>query len=414
MRPGALRVLAWYVTTRAALLGLLAGIEHVVLMDPRNWLIDLDAKGAALAMPEYPWPAVLLLDMPLKLGVPTILHYFAVVVVFFLTLDAAFTWMLWRAAGRRPAAGVWLWVLVPPALGPLVFARFDLLPAFLAAAALLAVRRAPASGGVLASLGAALKLWPAVMLPALLLPGERAARVRVLAGFFASALVLALVTATAAGWARLWSPFAMQGGRGLHLEAFSALPLLWARYLDDGSGWTVSFAAACHCHEISGPGTGLAVAAGSVMAFAGAAFIALLYVRAFAMPVSTRTPAAAGLLAALSLLAWVVAGKVFSPQYLLWVAAPLAVAGVLSGAALGAADIALMVAAAALTHFVYPLAYEALVVPGHVFQGKVLTALALRDALVLAVAARLALRCWRASAQPGGGAALPVISSPQQ
>jgi hypothetical protein len=391
MPAGLPRLLAWYVGTRAALLALLH-LEHVVLMDPRNWLVELDAHGVVAAMPEYPWPAVVLLDLPLRLGVPTIVHYFAVVVLFLLLVDAAITWILWRGAGRRLASGIWLWVLLVPALGPLVLARFDLVPALLAAASLLAVRSAPGRAGVLAAVGAAFKIWPAVLLPALLLPGERAARLRALAGFIACTIAVLVVTAVAAGWARAVSPFAMLATRGLHLEAFAALPLLWARFLEGGSRWTVTFSEACHCHELVGPGTGWAAAAGMLVLLAGAAVTVLLYARAFARPAAERCAAQGALLAAFSLLVWIVGARVFSPQFLLWLAAPLAVAGVLPGAALRAFDVALLAAAALLTQLVYPLGYEALLVQGHFLQDEALIALTLRDAVLVFIAFRVARR----------------------
>jgi hypothetical protein len=391
MPAGLPRLLAWYVGTRAALLALLY-LEHVVLMDPRNWLVELDAHGIAAALPEYPWPAVLLLDLPLRLGVPTLLHYFATVIVFLLLLDAVMTWLLWRGAGRRLAPGVWLWVLFVPALGPLVLARFDLVPAVLAAGALLAARDAPGRAGTLAALGAAFKVWPAVLLPALLLAGERAARLRALGGFMACSVAVLVVTAVAAGWARAVSPFAMLATRGLHLEAFAALPLLWARYMEGGSRWSVTFSEACHCHELVGPGTGWAAAAGMLVLLAGAAVTVLLYARAFARPAAERCAAQGALLAAFLLLVWIVGARVFSPQFLLWLAAPLAVAGVLPGGTLRALDVALIVAAALLTQLVYPLGYEALLVQGHFLQDEALIALTLRDAVLAFIAYRVARR----------------------
>jgi len=89
-----------------------------------------------------------------------------------------------------------------------------------------------------------------------------------------------------------------------------------------------------------------------------------------------------------------VGAKVLSPQYLLWLAAPLAAAGVAPETTLRATDIALAVASGLLTHFVYPLTYEALVVPQHFFQLEALLALTLRDALLLALAVRLGLQAW--------------------
>ena len=84
----------------------------MLLADPTNWLIELDARGPASAFPEYPWPAVALLDLPLRLEVPTVLHYYAIIVCFMLAVDALFAWLLWRSAGARMSRGLWLWLAV--------------------------------------------------------------------------------------------------------------------------------------------------------------------------------------------------------------------------------------------------------------------------------------------------------------
>ena len=64
-----------------------------------------------------------------------------------LAVDAAFTGLLWRADGRRrgDATNLWLWFV--PALGPLAYFRFDLVPAVLAGGAVLAAIRRPAMAG---------------------------------------------------------------------------------------------------------------------------------------------------------------------------------------------------------------------------------------------------------------------------
>ena len=48
-------------------------------------------------------------------------------------------------------------------IGPLSYLRFDILPAVLAGAALLYARRVPWVTGALTGLGAAIKLWPALL-----------------------------------------------------------------------------------------------------------------------------------------------------------------------------------------------------------------------------------------------------------
>src|SRR5260221_12216092 len=98
--------------------------------------------------------------------------------------------------------------------------RYDTGPAGLAGSALLPLAAArPTTAGPLASLGAGLKLWPAAGFAALLVPGERKSRAWVLAGLFSLLVALALASAAAAGWVRLWAPFSLQGKRGLQLTA---------------------------------------------------------------------------------------------------------------------------------------------------------------------------------------------------
>jgi hypothetical protein len=374
------------------MLALLLSIEQVVLADPTKWLIDLDAAGPGGGLREYPWLAAALLDLPLRSGVPTIFHYFAVIVACLLAVDGAMTVALWRAGGKRLSSGLWLWLLTVPALGPLAFARYDLLPAVITAFALLAVANGRAvGGGLLVAIAGGLKIWPFALLPALLLPETPRARARLLGALLVCAGAIAVAALLAAGSDRLVSPFAMQGERGLQIEAFVALPFLWLRYFDGGSRWTVRFAA-CHCHEIFGPGVDVALHVTSLLVVAGAAFVALLYVRAFQAPAPARSARRGALLAALTVLVWVAGARVFSPQYLLWLAAPLAVFAALPGAAPKPAEVALLVGAAALTHFIYPLTYEALIVERHAVQSVSLAALSMRDALLLALGWRLGRR----------------------
>ena len=388
---------AWYALTRVMTL-LTMLVEPAVLADPTKWLIELDRVGPAAAFAEYPWPSVALMHLPMRLGIPTILHYYAAVVLFMLGVDALVAWLLWRAAGSRISAGLRLWLLFVPALGPIVFARFDLVPAALTAAALLALA-APraASAGALTALGAGFKLWPAASLPALLVPLDSARRLKALAGFAAVGALIGLATVAAAGWSRLWSPLTAQAERGLQLEAFPALPLLWARFFDATGAWSVRYAA-CKCHEIFGPGVHTALQVGTYCLVIGGLALLVLHVRAFGAPAERRTPAVSALLTALVVLVWLVGGRVFSPQYVIWLAAPIAVLGVLPGRPLPALDVGLFVVASLLTHIVFPFGYGPLINEPDGFQATVLAAMTARDILLLVVAARLAPRLWRATA----------------
>lgn len=394
-----MRILLWYAVTRLAGLAPLIFPEAVLLREPTKWLLDLDRLGPSVALPEYPWLAVQLMQLPLWLGIPTVLHYYGAVIAFLLAVDGAVTCMLWRASGGRSSRGLWLWLLFFPALGPLTVTRFDVVPAALAAAALLALSRArPGTAGTLAAVGAGLKVWPALGLPALLLPDVAGSRQRVLLGFGAVAAVLVVATAVAGGPGRIWSPLALQAERGLQIEAFAALPFLWLRLLSSHPAWVIQGNPLCNCHELVGPGIGKAVAIAGFAAFAAAGGVLALYIRAFFADRQVRSASLAAVLTALMLIVWLVTARVFSPQYMIWLAAPMAVLGVLPENSLPRSELILYILACLLTHLDFPLNYEALLSERHVLQGLALAILTLRDMLIVVLGLLLALKAWRATA----------------
>jgi hypothetical protein len=215
----------------------------------------------------------------------------------------------------------------------------------------------------------------------------------VIAGAAVAALAIAAVTLDAARAERLWSPFSFQAQRGLQVEAFAALPLLWARHFGALADSAIVYAA-CKCHEIHGPWSGAALSAASGALWLGVAGLAALHVRALRAPPAARTSALAAQLAALSVIVWIAAGKAFSPQYLVWVAAPLAALGALPGRRLPWTDIALLLAACALTQLVFPSRYDVLILGGE-GAAPVLAALTLRDLLLVALGIRIARDVWR-------------------
>ena len=386
----------WYFASRALCLLLLVP-ESGVLSDITYFDRLLAQAGPARALPEYPWPAVALLELPGRLGAAQGAAYYLALIALFFAIDAAFAALLWRAAGRRHSTGLAIWLALGPVLGPLVLTRFDSLAGAAIAAALLAIASRPALGGATAAFGVGIKLFPAVALPALLLPGPWRGRLRALGGMASMAALLVAATVAVGGVERLWSPFAFQAGRGLHVEAFPALPFLWARHL--GLGTWESSLGACRCYELHGDGVALAqqIAGGAlILALAG---LALLYFRALRSDAAARTPALAARLTLLALLAFIGTNKVFSPQYLVWVAAPMAALALLDRDGLARADVALLLAACALTHVIFPLNYATLAHAGE-SRAWVLLVLLLRDALLVWLAARLAARVWRDTVSP--------------
>ena len=387
---------SWFLASRVLCLLLLVP-ESGVLSDITYFARAFAEAGAARALPEYPWPAVALLALPLQLGADGAVAYVLAMVALFLVVDAAFTLLLWRAGGRRVTQGLVLWLALAPLLGPLVLTRFDTLVAALTAAALLALAASrQAVAGALLAAGCAVKLWPLLASLPAIVPGGARERLRLIGASLLAGALFAGATVLAGGVERLWSPFAFQAQRGLHVEAFAALPLLWARHFAP-ERWQTGLGA-CRCWELQGPGVELVqqMAAGALLL--GVAAMLLLHARAFAAPAAARTAALAARLTVVFLIVWIATNKVFSPQYLVWIAAPLAALAVLPGEELPRTDLALLAAACALTHLVFPLNYTAL---AHAEESRawVLAALTLRDAALLALGARLAARIWRSTAR---------------
>jgi len=393
-----------YVATRALTLGLLVP-EYLVLVGLSYSRLALNRLGPVQGLWEYPWPLSALLQLPLLLGAKSVSAYIAAWIAAALLADAAFSWLLWRTAGRRYTTGWVIWLLVPPALGPLVLVMPDIFPAVATAAALFALSRARhAWAGGLLGLGAALKLWPLAGLAAVLVPGSKRDRGRLLRAIIVVGLVAAAGTLWAGGWDRLWSPFIWQRARGLQVEAVAALPLLWARHLAADPRWITS-TTAFNSYEIQGPWVDAAMRISTLAMLLGLVALAIVHLRAFRAGSEARTPELAARLVLLAVLVFILTNKVFSPQYLMWIAAPLALLGAWSGAKHVHQEGALFVAACALTQLVYPLNYGGITGnygPGAAFPGEttawVLGALTLRDGLLVALAVRVARQVWRATA----------------
>jgi uncharacterized membrane protein len=277
-----------------------------------------------------------------------------------LLLDAGFTYALYRSAGRRHDQAIDFWLVFVFLVGALSYLRFDLLPAVLAGGALLAARRRPWVTGALTGLGAAVKLWPALLIPSFLAykPDRRTATV----AFIAVGFGLAAVSLLVGGWSRLLSPLTWQSHRGLQIESLWSIPLMVARAIRPHR-WTVDISQ-YQAYEIFGPGVGFWVRISTVATVVGLVALAMLFVRAFRA--ADLTPVAVGFLILTTVALMIVTNKTLSPQYLLWLGGPAAAllllrdgAGSDERPAIRRTAYALLLLAL-LTHLVYPLFYDGL------------------------------------------------------
>jgi uncharacterized membrane protein len=284
-------------------------------------------------------------------------------------------------AGRTTAAtaGVLAAAAAAPlALGPIVLAEYDLWPAALTLGALAAlVSGRDRLGSALLGLGAATKVFPAAILPAALVwiyrrSGRRAALVS-LAWFVAAAAVLYLAFAAVAPGG-VWFSVHLQLRRGLQKESIGAAVLfvldqfgLYKAHIVEGNPqWT----------ELTGRAGDALATLGTVCQAAVALGVGYVTARRRPEPRTLLVAAAA------AVTGFVAFGKVFSPQYLIWLVPLVPLAG-------GLLDVAVLAAALVLTQ----LWFRGVITPFDL--GSDVWLFVARDALVLALLGSLLVRLRR-------------------
>jgi hypothetical protein len=303
----------------------------------------------------------------------------------------------WPGDGLRRALALASYLAFGGVLANVLYARFDLVPAALAAAALLCALELAyvRAGGFLLGLAVAAKLWPVVLAPLIVAIAYRRAGVR---------SVPATGVAILAGIALPVVPLLWQAGPA----SFAWLDYMRDRSIQLESTWAATallldrlgLAATVNTHD-----HGTVHLAGRLPAVMAAlttpvsiALVALPLVRVWAaLPTGAFDDRARSLVlraATAMIVGTLVGAKILSPQFLIW-ALPLV--------AVVAADFPLSLAAAlpayALTAIVYPLAYDILARRGRAFD-LALAVLVARDAALIALYAMLVLR-WPATATAG-------------
>ncbi|GAA1847953.1 glycosyltransferase 87 family protein [Microlunatus capsulatus] len=408
-RGGPTLALAW-VLTRLAVLGVLALFERFVVGDVFYYHRKIRALfdvGLERTLNEYPTPVTWLLWLPYGATGGNRVGYLVAFIVFMLALDAAFTLALYRVAGRRHTGAADFWLAFVLLIGPLSYLRFDVLPAVLAGGALLAARRRPWVTGALTGLGAALKLWPALLIPAFL--AHRADRKPAGWAFVGVGFGLAAVSLVAGGWSRLVSPLTWQSDRGLQIESVWATPVMVARALAPGR-WLVDISK-YQAYEIFGPSVALWLGVATAATVAGLVVIVALYLRAFRNPAPGAM--AVGLVVLATVAVMTVTNKTLSPQYLLWLGGPMA--GLLLLARYGTPAersqmrglAAFLLVLALLTHLVYPLFYDGLLGRlGHPMVVAATVVTTVRNLALVVFTVRVVQLAWRWLGAPAGDRAL--------
>jgi hypothetical protein len=389
-------VIGWLIT-RLLMLVILASFERFVVGDVFYYhrkISALFSVGLDRTLYEYPTPVVWILWLPYGAGFGNRVGYLVAFIVFMLALDALFTYALWRSAGRRHDTAIDFWLIFVVLIGPLSYLRFDMLPAVLAGGALLAARRKPWVTGALTGLGAAIKLWPALLIGAFM--SYRADRRPAGLAFVVVGFGLALISLLFGGWSRLISPLTWQSDRGLQIESIWATPLMVARAVRPDY-WIVDISR-YQAYEIFGSGVDAWVMISSIATLLGLALIILLTIRAFRH--NGSTPVAIGFVIVAIVAIMTITNKTLSPQYLLWLGGPMAALLVFRPQATPHEQAAInrmagqLLILALLTQLVYPLLYDSYL--GWHGQAMIIIATIVTAIRNLALVAFTVEACWLA------------------
>jgi hypothetical protein len=297
-----------------------------------------------------------------------------------------------RIATSRVTAA-WWWIGFMLLLGPIALGRIDVTTVAISIIALLVAQRRPVVAGALLAVATWIKVWPAVLVAVLVVAVRR--RIRLALAFVATAAVIGLVVLALGSGVNSLGFISQQSSRGLQIEAPISTVWMWVALVDPASA-SVQYIPTINTFQVVGAGVDAASALMTpLLVVASAALLALgaVVVRAGARAVHLLAPLSLAIVVGL-----LVFNKVGSPQFVLWIAAPV-VLGIVTQGRRFRAPALLALGIAAITQLIYPFGYDALLVlqPGMLL---VLTARNVALVVLLGLAVRMVWRLRLASMRP--------------
>jgi len=270
----------------------------------------------------------------------------------------AFGFLTGWGRSRERIGVAWWWVAFLVLLGPIALGRIDSVTVPLAVIGVLLIARRPAVATVVLTVATWIKVWPAALIGAAMIALR--GRLRIVAAALLSSAFIMIIAVTLGSGGNVLSFITQQTGRGLQIEAPVSTFWLW-QAAAGVPGAFVYYDQQILTFQVSGAGVDVASALMTPLLLVAIAVIALLGVRATRAGV-----AAADLLPSLSLAlvtALIAFNKVGSPQFISWLAVPVVLGLATRAAGFGRSfrtPAIMVLVIAALTQFVYPYLYTAL------------------------------------------------------
>jgi hypothetical protein len=321
------------------------------------WSARALTGGGIMGITE-PWVYPQLALVPLLLAwVFGFLTYTAGWAVFVTVLDALVFWMLvGTARSRGRVTGAWFWLAAILLLGPVGMYRLDAVTVPLAIAGSLWLVGRPWLGSIVLAVATWIKVWPAAVLAAAFVTLRR--RFTIVGGALAvSAATLAIVF-LAGGGSYAFAFVSEQTDRGLQIEApVSGFYMLLSSLGVDGA--SIYYEPNLLTFQVTGPNVDPVIAAMTPLMIVA---IGSVYVLGAVKMWRGATHAAVFPALGLGLvLGFIVFNKVGSPQYIVWLFTPVLV-GLVLDRRHWARPAILTLVIAGLTQWIYPLAYDGLLV----------------------------------------------------
>lgn len=255
-----------------------------------------------------------------------------------------------RSRIRRGAALFWMVALL--VLGPIAMFRIDAITVPLAIIGGLWLFSRPAVASALFTIGAWIKIWPGALFVAAL--ALLRGRIRMLVSAVVVTFVVVLGLVLLGGAKNLLGFLSQMSGRGLQIEAVGATPLLWLTQI----GVTrIEYDRQILTFQLAGPGVDVAAALLTPLMVVGVVAVAALALWKLRAGASARRLLPATMLALVTLL--IACNKVGSPQFQVWMLAPLVLWCLVDGPRVRIPAILVLVDYA-LTQAVYPVVYDQL------------------------------------------------------
>jgi hypothetical protein len=284
-----------------------------------------------------------------------------------------------ESSSRKIAA--WWWLVFLVVLGPISVSRLESIVSALTVAGMVLVFVWPKTAGVFLAMGAWIKVWPAAIIFAGLITIQKKFQLFIGALYFSLGLIV--IGVLAGGLQHLFGFLGQQTFRGIQIEAPLTAPFLLLA-ISGNSEYGIYYDNDILTYQVSG--SGVTEVAALSNALIGVSVLSALLWGLWLSRRGLDHRLLFPLLSFIVITALIVFNKVGSPQYMMWLVAPVVV-GLIFYPKVWRSLALLTVLIAGMTHVLYPYWYGNILT----LEASMISLLTLRNVGLVAL---LVVSCW--------------------